>query len=48
VLQPTAGTIHIAGVDMLRDPVAAKRHIGYIPDRPMLYEKLTGASSSVS
>jgi ABC-2 type transport system ATP-binding protein len=43
VLRPTAGSIHIAGVDMLRDPVAAKRHIGYIPDRPMLYEKLTGA-----
>jgi ABC-2 type transport system ATP-binding protein len=43
VLQPTAGTIVIAGVDMLRDPLGAKRHIGYIPDRPVLYEKLTGA-----
>jgi ABC-2 type transport system ATP-binding protein len=28
---------------MLRDPVSAKRHIGYIPDRPSLYEKLTGS-----
>ena len=27
---------------LTRDPVAAKRHIGYIPDRPSLYEKLTG------
>ncbi|MEO5509335.1 MAG: ABC transporter ATP-binding protein [Longimicrobiales bacterium] len=43
VLRPTAGSIHIAGQDMLRDSVAAKRHIGYIPDRPSLYEKLTGS-----
>lgn len=43
VLRPTAGTIHVAGRDMTLDPVAAKRHIGYIPDRPMLYDKLTGA-----
>jgi ABC-2 type transport system ATP-binding protein len=43
VLQPTAGTIHVGGHDMLRDPLAAKRHIGYIPDRPTLYEKLTGS-----
>jgi len=43
VLRPSAGTIHIAGKDMTKDPVGAKRHIGYIPDRPMLYEKLTGA-----
>jgi ABC-2 type transport system ATP-binding protein len=43
VLQPTTGSVVIAGHDMLRDPVAAKRHIGYIPDRPALYDKLTGA-----
>ncbi|NJD09362.1 MAG: ABC transporter ATP-binding protein [Gemmatimonadetes bacterium] len=43
VLRPTAGRITIAGKDMRRDPVGAKRHIGYIPDRPSLYEKLTGA-----
>ncbi len=43
VLRPTAGRITIAGHDMDRDPIAAKRHIGYIPDRPSLYEKLTGA-----
>ncbi len=40
LLQPTSGSIHIAGIDALRDPVAAKRLIGYIPDRPYLYEKL--------
>jgi ABC-2 type transport system ATP-binding protein len=43
VLRPSAGSIRIAGHDMQRDPVAAKRHVGYIPDRPSLYEKLTGA-----
>ena len=42
VLRPNAGRITIAGHDMLADPVTAKRHIGYIPDRPALYEKLTG------
>jgi ABC-2 type transport system ATP-binding protein len=42
VLRPTAGSITIAGKDMMADPIAAKRHIGYIPDRPALYEKLTG------
>jgi ABC-2 type transport system ATP-binding protein len=43
VLQPTEGRVFIAGHDMMKDPVSAKRHIGYIPDRPSLYEKLTGA-----
>jgi ABC-2 type transport system ATP-binding protein len=42
VLRPTAGSIHIAGHDLLRNPIEAKRHTGYIPDRPALYEKLTG------
>jgi ABC-2 type transport system ATP-binding protein len=43
VLRPTEGRITVAGHDMVADPVTAKRHIGYIPDRPSLYEKLTGA-----
>ncbi|HSK17900.1 MAG TPA: ABC transporter ATP-binding protein [Longimicrobiales bacterium] len=43
VLRPTEGRVFIAGHDMLTDPVSAKRHIGYIPDRPSLYEKLTGS-----
>jgi ABC-2 type transport system ATP-binding protein len=42
VLRPTAGAITIAGRDLISDPIGAKRHIGYIPDRPALYEKLTG------
>ncbi len=43
VLRPTAGTITIADKDLIADPIGAKRHIGYIPDRPALYEKLTGS-----
>ena len=42
LLRPTAGTARIAGHDIQADPTAAKRQIGYIPDRPYLYEKLTG------
>lgn len=42
ILAPTGGTVQIAGIDMARDPVAAKQRIGFIPDRPYLYEKLTG------
>ena len=42
VLQPTAGTVIIGGLDMQKQPEAAKRKIGFIPDRPYLYEKLTG------
>lgn len=42
LLQPTAGTVRLNGIDVLRDPVAAKRGVGYIPDHPFLYGKLTG------
>lgn len=42
LLRPTAGTVHIAGVDLQRDPARAKRLIGYVPDEPYLYDKLTG------
>lgn len=42
ILQPTSGTIRIAGHDLKRDPLAAKRALGFIPDRPFIYEKLTG------
>lgn len=43
VLQPTAGRIRIGGHDAVADPVRAKQLIGYIPDRPTVYEKLTGS-----
>ena len=43
VLQPSAGRITLGGHDLVKEPVAAKRLLGYIPDRPSVYEKLTGA-----
>jgi len=42
VLRPTAGRIRIGGDDLATDPEKAKARIGYIPDRPYLYEKLSG------
>lgn len=42
LLRPTSGTVRIAGIDMRQHPQQAKSKIGFIPDRPYLYEKLTG------
>ncbi|MFI5228676.1 MAG: ABC transporter ATP-binding protein [Gemmatimonadales bacterium] len=43
ILRPTAGSVRIAGIDLAADPIAAKSRLGFIPDRPFIYEKLTGA-----
>jgi ABC-2 type transport system ATP-binding protein len=43
ILQPTSGTVEVAGHDIQVDPIAAKARLGFIPDRPYVYEKLTGA-----
>jgi len=42
ILAPTEGDVTVAGISMADDPVRAKKEIGFIPDRPYLYEKLTG------
>ena len=42
ILQPTTGTVRIAGVDLARDAVAGRAALGFIPDRPFIYDKLTG------
>ncbi|MDQ2741089.1 MAG: ABC transporter ATP-binding protein [Chloroflexota bacterium] len=42
LLRPTAGSVIIGGVDLRRDPAAAKQLIGYVPDEPYLYDKLSG------
>ncbi len=39
---PTSGSVMVNGVDVIADGVAAKSVMGYVPDRPYLYEKLTG------
>lgn len=41
LLRPSAGTVRVGGFDVERDARAAKRLIGYVPDEPYLYEKLT-------
>ncbi len=41
LLQPDAGSISIFGVDALRNPVEAKRVTAWVPDEPMIYDRLT-------
>lgn len=36
-LAPTAGEVQVMGQDLIRAPRQAKRHIGYLPERPPLY-----------
>ncbi len=40
--RPSAGRILVAGVDLLAEPERAKRAMGYLPDEPFIYEKLSG------
>jgi ABC-2 type transport system ATP-binding protein len=42
ILKPTKGRILINGLDIAREPSRVKMMIGFIPDRPFLYEKLSG------
>ena len=41
LLRPDAGAISIFGIDALADPIGAKRITAWLPDEPMLYDKLT-------
>ena len=41
VLPATSGTVFIDNVNMTENPVECRRRIGFIPDRPFTYEKLT-------
>ncbi len=41
LLRPDAGSIRVAGIDALADPVAAKQVMAWISDEPMIYDKLT-------
>ena len=40
--RPTGGRVMIAGHDLLVSPQVAKRLMGYIPDEPFVYEKMSG------
>ena len=39
---PSSGEVRVDGLDIVRDALRIKATIGYVPDRPFLYEKLTG------
>ena len=41
LLRPTSGSAAINGIDIQKDPLASKKCIGYVPDMPFLYERLT-------
>jgi len=42
LLRPTSGRIVVGGVDVQKDPIAAKKACAYVPDQPFLYDKLSG------
>ena len=42
ILRPNGGRVLIGGDDVQANPIAAKQRLGFIPDRPFVYEKLTG------
>ena len=41
VLKQTQGKVYIDGIDTLKDPVAARKYIGFLPQKPPLYPDLT-------
>lgn len=43
LLQPDAGSVMVFGVDVVKDPPAAKRMMALVPDEPALYENLSAA-----
>ncbi len=42
LLRPTAGTVRVVGHDIVKEPLQAKASLGYLPESPFLYERLTG------
>ena len=42
LVQPDSGSVNVLGIDVEKDPVAVKQHVGYVPESPRLYEFLTG------
>jgi len=43
ILRPTEGRVLIGGDDVVENALAAKTRLGFIPDRPFVYDKLTGS-----
>ncbi|UES38213.1 ABC transporter ATP-binding protein [Roseibium aggregatum] len=41
LLQADAGAVRVCGIDAFADPIAAKQVLAWVPDEPMVYDKLT-------
>jgi ABC-2 type transport system ATP-binding protein len=42
ILTPTSGSVRLGGFDLSTNAIDAKKILGYVPDRPHVYTKLTG------
>src|SRR5437868_10297439 len=42
MIEPTAGTATVCGLDLLRDTLELKRRIGFVPESGAVFESLTG------
>lgn len=42
ILRPSSGSVRLGGFDIVAEPVEAKSIVGYVPDRPYIYNKLSG------
>ncbi len=40
VLQPHSGQIEVCGIDLMRHPITAREHIGFLPDTPPIYREM--------
>ena len=45
LLKPTRGSIKIGGIDIQKMPLKAKSLMGYLPENPLIYDRLTGAET---
>jgi ABC-2 type transport system ATP-binding protein len=43
IVKPDRGSISLLGIDVLREPIKAKRLVGYVPESPYLYDYLTAS-----
>lgn len=39
-ISPTKGTVSVSGIDVLKNPIAAKAKIGYLPEKNPLYQEM--------
>lgn len=42
ILKPDSGNIGVNGIDIIKEPVNAKKNLGFVPDNPEIFNRLTG------